>query len=76
MQERKINFTRCTSTLLSSRNSNSVHPHEHKTAAFIFMTDGVHNVCTDNEILEKVVNNNGYTIKNVQVHYNKIHNKR
>jgi hypothetical protein len=61
---------------ISSRNSISLHPHEHKIAAFIIMTERVHNVCTDNERLEEVASNNGYTIKNVQGHYNKIRNKR
>ena len=44
---------------VSSRNSNSVHPNEHKIAAFIFMTDRVHNVCTGNARLEEFANNNG-----------------
>ena len=48
--------------IISSGNSNSVHPHEHKIAAFGFMTERVYNVCADNERLEEVANNNGYTI--------------
>jgi hypothetical protein len=34
---------------ISSRKSNSVHPREHKIAAFIITTDTIHIVCTDYE---------------------------